>query len=180
MRKEIEVKARVSDMGGLVSKLESLDCKLSESVVQDDVVFVKSDDDFLDFKGKVFLRIRKSGGRAIFTVKKPHVNEMDRSEYETEVKDPEQLKGAILLLGYKESVRIVKKRRKAHYKEYEICVDEVEGLGAFVEAEKMTDEEDVLAVQENLFAFLESLGVKRKDRVTQGYDILMHIKLSRS
>ena len=54
----------------------------------------------------------------------------------------------------------------------EICLDEVKDLGNFIEVEKITDE-DPDKVQEELFRFLESVGVRREDRVVNGYDILM-------
>jgi len=54
-----------------------------------------------------------------------------------------------------------------------ICLDEVEGLGSFIEVEK-TSAEDGEAIQEELFNFLESLGVKREDRVFKGYDTLKY------
>lgn len=44
-----------------------------------------------------------------------------------------------------------------------LCLDEVEGLGAFIEIEKMTSENDVLAVQEELYLFLENIGITKKD-----------------
>jgi hypothetical protein len=44
------------------------------------------------------------------------------------------------LLNFKEVVRVVKKRKKTHYKDYEICLDEIENLGTFIEIEKIGNE----------------------------------------
>jgi adenylate cyclase class IV len=47
----------------------------------------------------------------------------------------------------------------------------VERLGAFVELEKLTDDDaDPVQVQEELMQVLESLGLSRKDQETRGYD----------
>jgi len=54
----------------------------------------------------------------------------------------------------------------------EICLDEVENLGSFIEVEKMSDG-DSKQIQEELAEFLGLLGVSPKDRVTKGYNTLM-------
>jgi adenylate cyclase class 2 len=80
-------------------------------------------------------------------------------------------------MGYKSAVKINKVRRKAKHLGYEICVDEVEGLGTFIEVEKVTDDcEDSKEVQKELFHFLESLGVNKNDVVMRGYDTLIYLK----
>ncbi len=176
MKKEIEVKARVGDREVLLSKMGAIGCELSEPVIQDDSIFVNFDGPFTDYKpGTSFLRLRKSKGKVIFNLKQPQRNELDCIEHETEVVDPEQMRNILKYMGYHEAVRVHKKRQKAKYKEYEICVDEVEGLGSFIEVEKMSDG-DGEKVQEELFDFLKSLGVDPKDRVLQGYDTLIYLK----
>ena len=66
-----------------------------------------------------------------------------------------------------------KTRSITHYNKFEICVDNVQDLGDFIEVESITDEGDAGSIQEEMFSFLESLGVKREDRVFDGYDILI-------
>ena len=77
------------------------------------------------------------------------------------------------MLGLTEVVRVVKKRRTTKYKEYEICVDEIENLGAFIEVERISGEEDAERIQQEMTDFLLSLGVSPEDKVSKGYDILM-------
>ena len=57
----------------------------------------------------------------------------------------------------------------------EICLDVVEGLGTFIEVEAFADGKTE-EVQERLFAFLRTLGIKDEDRVTKGYDTLVREK----
>jgi adenylate cyclase class IV len=52
-------------------------------------------------------------------------------------------------------------------------LDQVKGLGNFIEVEKFSTD-DTFKIQEELFRFLETLGVKRKDRVLHGYDVLVY------
>jgi hypothetical protein len=49
-------------------------------------------------------------------------------------------------------------------------------LGEFIEVEKMTEEVDGEKIQEELFQFLETLGVSRSDRALHGYDVLLNQK----
>lgn len=178
MRKEIEVKARVGDMEAITRKLVEFDCKIGEPVEQRDTIFVASDyGAFEEFHpGKNLLRIRESKGKYLFTIKQPQVNELDAIEHETEILDPKEMREAILLMGLEERCRVNKVRRKANYNGWEICLDEVEGLGSFIEVEKIAEDEDAEVIQEELFKFLETLGVKRSDRVTSGYDTLVYLK----
>ncbi|MDP3762811.1 MAG: CYTH domain-containing protein, partial [bacterium] len=59
---------------------------------------------------------------------------------------------------------------------YEICLDEVDRLGSFVEVETFSDDGDPEKIQEEIFKFLLSLGVKPEDRVREGYDTLVYLK----
>lgn len=179
MRKEIEVKAKVRDPKLLFDKIKSLNINLSEKIVQNDETFVDSNfGDYSKFQsGKNILRIRKNNERYIFTLKQPQKNELDCIEKETDIIDPEEFRDALILMGYKPVVKINKVRRKAKYNDYEICVDEVEGLGTYIEVEKITDENiNSEQVQEELFDFLENLGITKDDREIHGYDTLIHTK----
>lgn len=178
MRKEIEVKARVLDLTELTKKLEGLRVSLSEPIIQNDETFVDQNyGDYAKFQpGKNVLRIRENNGKFIFTLKQPQSNELDCFERETEINDPKEFKEALLLMRYKPVVEIHKVRRKAKYKDYEICLDDVKELGAFVEVEKITDDENADKVQDELFSFLESLGVTKDNREMRGYDTLVYLK----
>ena len=178
MRKEIEVKARVADLRELTMKLESMGISLSEPMIQNDETFVDENyGDYAQFQpGKNVLRIRESNGKFIFTLKQSQRNELDCEERETEIAEPKEFREALLLMGYSSMVEIHKVRRKAKYKDYEICLDDVEGLGAFVEVEKITEDNNTDKVQEELFNFLKSLGVNENDREIHGYDTLIYLK----
>lgn len=96
-------------------------------------------------------------------------------EKEIDVSDKNTLKDIIELLDFEKTVEVHKKRRRGKYNDYEICLDEVEGLGSFIEVEKMSDE-DGKKVQNELFDFLKTLGIKDEDRILIGYDSMMWLK----
>lgn len=177
MKYEIEVKARIKDLDALISKLQTIGCILSEPIIQDDYVFNQKGVNLKDHSHRTpVLRIREQGDRIIFTVKKNRANELDCIEKEIDVSDRNILKDIIELLGFEQTIEVHKKRRKGICRDYEICLDEVEELGSFIEVEKMTDEEDGGKVQNELFDFLETLGVSKEDAVLLGYDSQLWLK----
>src|SRR3989344_1108416 len=159
MRKEIEVKAKIGNLEEITKKLIALGCILSGPVTQNDKTFVNANYGEYDKfqRGKNILRIRESNGKFLFTAKQPQSNELDVIEYKT-------------------IVEIQKIRRKAKFNDCEICLDEVKGLGSFIEVEKITEDDDANRVQDELFGFLKNIGVDEKDRVLQGYDTLIYLK----
>jgi len=176
MKKEIEVKAMVPDLNIVKIKLEKLGCIFGDPVFQDDTIYVNFYTDYAKFMNDFnFLRIRKTKDKIFFTLKRPQANEMDCIEREVEINDADQMIGAIELLGYHEAAQVIKTRTKTMYNDMEICLDEVKDLGSFIEVEKIVDG-DGEEVQNELFNFLETLGVKREDRVMSGYDTLVYLK----
>jgi adenylate cyclase, class 2 len=176
MKSEIEVKAKVNDSNNLIHRLKEIGCVLSSPIIQDDFIFNQSGIDLRDHSHNTpVLRIREQKERVIFTVKKNRSNELDCIEKEVDVNNKNMLEEIIKLLGFKKTIEVHKKRRKGNYRDYEICLDEVEGLGTYIEIEKMS-EEDGNKVQNELCDFLKELGVKIEDRVLLGYDTLIYLK----
>lgn len=172
--KEIEVKAYLKDLEETIKKLSSLGCILSEPVRQVDTVYTKIVGNVGEYlKNDHFLRIReKSDGKIIFTVKKPlSKTSLTKSEQEVEVKSAKELEEALFMMGYNRANKVIKLRRTTHFKEFEICIDEVEQLGSFIEIEKIS-EEDVDIVRKELNEFLLSLDISPEDEVSKGYDIM--------
>ncbi|MCX6792720.1 MAG: class IV adenylate cyclase [Candidatus Falkowbacteria bacterium] len=176
MRQEIEVKAKVNDLEILKQKLVALGCVLSEPLIQNDITFVNHDESYDKLlPGENILRIRKSNDKILFTVKQSLSNELACFEREVEINSAEEMKEAILLMGYHEVVRINKQRIRTDYNGYEICLDEVENLGSFIEIEKLTEGEDESLVQAELNKLLLVWGVNESDFVTHGYDTLIYL-----
>lgn len=171
--KEIEVKARVSNLNKFVEHLQSIGVVLGPTLYQKDRVFLPNG---ITFKtvgpGTCALRIREENEKIIFTLKQRQNVELSAVEAEIEVKEANDLPKMIELLGYYEAIKIVKKRRKAEFNDYEICLDEVEHLGSFVEVQKFSTE-DGEKVQSELFEFLKQFGISEDSRERKGYDTLM-------
>jgi len=181
--REIEIKARVKDRVSLLATLKTNGVELSEPITQRDRVFgLQGVDGGDDTNDASWLRIRietKNGTtKQIFTLKKSVTNQMDSIEHETEIADGAELEQIIKHLNFLPYSDLTKTRQKAAHGELEICVDTVEGLGDFIEVEKLTSEDaDYAQVAEELWQVLESFGVQRHDHVTDGYDVMMRRKM---
>ena len=170
--REIEVKARVSNKPELQKQLTALGCVFSEPVSQRDRIFVPIGSSVPVNPGVNVLRIREQNGKYIFTLKQTIKNQLDCLERELGIDNPEELAEIFKLLGFFESVGVNKQRQKTKYKGLEICLDSVEGLGDFIEVEKLSEAGDGDIVQAELFNFLQILGITKKDQVFEGYDVL--------
>ncbi|MES2930674.1 MAG: class IV adenylate cyclase [Patescibacteria group bacterium] len=173
--KEIEIKAKLNNKEEIVGKLKNLGCSFEEQITQNDVVYVKNLGSAEEYnKNDVFLRIRiKNNLKSFFTLKKRIKNDLDALEYETEITSPGEMENALLLMGYQKAVYVNKTRIITHHDEYEICIDEVENLGSYIEMEKLVTDGDSEKIQDEMFTFFLSLGIKSEDRIMTGYDILM-------
>ena len=171
--REIEVKARIPDMEALLGALKNADIELSEPLKQHDRVFALpgSADNAFDAN---WLRIRiEDDTKTYFTLKRSVVGHLDSIEHETVVEDAGQLESIIALLGYEPYSELTKVRRKGRVGKIELCVDEVPGIGAYIEAEALheADADHDVVVQE-LWQLLESFGVTKDDEETRGYDVI--------
>lgn len=176
MKKEIEVKAKVKDFKSIKTQLEKLGCSFGEPVVQHDEIFLRKGIAFSEHKlGDPVLRIRQAKDKVFFTLKKSQSFELDKIEKEVIVNDADEMRELIDHIDFHKVMEVHKTRVKTHYKDMEICLDEIDGLGSFIELEKITDQ-DATIVQKDLFDFLSTLGIAEKDQVTKGYDVLLYEK----
>lgn len=181
--REIEIKARIESVESIIDVLTKQGVSVSEPVTQHDRVYglpgVEGDDE----NTAPWLRIRtETKGdttKSIFTLKRSVTNQMDSIEHETEVSDDVELEKIITQLAFVPYTNLTKTRQKAKLTDIEICLDTVEGLGTFIEAEKLTsDDADCQAVIDELWVIFDTLGIARADEVTDGYDVLINKKLA--
>lgn len=173
MMKEIEVKIKIPDASDIISLLKGKGCVFSEPKAQQDLIYIEQSVPAIPVAAGVnVLRIRRQGDRSIFTLKQSTIgNNLAKLELEVDITDPETMEKIIPLLGYKKIAKVNKTRRTCKYLEYEICVDQVEELGDYLEIEKITDQ-DPGFVQTEMLATLFSLGLDTSDRQEYGYDVM--------
>jgi len=83
------------------------------------------------------LRLRVSNGSCELTYKGPRVGGMAKGRLEVTVRVDDEAKAVSLLrlLGFEEVATVRKRRERYSLPGVELCLDSVEGLGEFVEAE---------------------------------------------
>ena len=172
--REIEVKYRIRDAEALFAALKRWGIELGAPVRQDDQAYAPEGWAYGDTGcGVPFARLRTVGGRHVFTVKRPAENVLSCEEHETVVADRDQMHQAILTMGLWPTVRIVKTRRTATFGDLVVCVDELDGLGVFLEVERMVPGGMAgEAVQEELSRFVASLGIEA-EQTDQTYDSMV-------
>ncbi len=158
----------------MLKRASELGISFGESIIQDDSTYetsIPKDDP----NWNIF-RIRKQNEKTILTMKyRASSRSRDNHERESIIEDSGEVVDMLARVGYTLGVRIEKTRRTAKYKDLEICIDEVNKLGTFIEVEKLTnDDADVDLVQNELWKLLEELGVDKSDRIHKGYDTLMY------
>lgn len=172
--REVEIKVSIDNVAKIENKLVSLGVKLREAKKQHDVVYGEphAEDNALNAN---WLRIRtENDSKVYFTLKRSVVGHLDSIEHEVVVDNAKELEAIILSLGFKLYSDLTKVRRSGTYNGIELCVDEVPGLGSFIEAEKLVDdhESDHDKVVEDLWALFSKLGLTKDKEVHEGYDVL--------
>ncbi|MEK7601935.1 MAG: class IV adenylate cyclase [Patescibacteria group bacterium] len=177
--REVEVKAHLRNKEELLGKLTESGAVFAKSVTQNDTVFVRDASTMEKFLGNdCFLRIRETPESIIFTLKY-HPNRTGNGnalamplEHELTVSNKKELEEMLRLMGFVPALVINKTRESCHVGDFEICVDEVEDLGSFIEVERLTEhEEEVEPVIKDMKEFLCSLGVAESDMGVKRYDI---------
>ena len=95
---------------------------------------------------------------------------MSRMELETEVSDAEVLKNILIHLDFSPVASVIKLRKYLKCGRFTACLDQVEGLGDFLEleviAEQESEREEILSRMEDLLAIL---GYHMSDTVQTSY-----------
>ncbi len=136
---EIEVKIRVDDLKPVRSRLIRAGAPAPERVHERDVYFNAPDRDFgLTDEA---LRVRYSDGRCILTykgAKLPGFSAKAREELSTPVESGSVFEQILERLGFKRVSEVEKNREYYEFRDASVALDEVRGLGNFVEIEKCT------------------------------------------
>lgn len=170
MPNNIEIKAKVHDMPYLENNVRNLTKSEPILMLQEDYFFNVS-------HGRLKLRVLSSGRAELIFYDRPSVAGPKQSAYsKTEIIDPQALKELLATaLGI---MGVVRKTRKLYlYGQTRIHLDDVEGLGHFLELEVMLQDnqtnEDGSAIAEDM---MRQLHIGRQDLVDVAYIDLMQKK----
>lgn len=171
--KEIELKFKVDNIEDIISFLEKSNCKVSNTECQYDTIYVQNLDNVESTEGSVWLRVRKTDDKIELNYKKQSAKKMESEEIEFEVSSYEKANAFLKALGFKEWVQVNKKRRYSKYQDYNICIDEVERLGTFVEIELLVNEQNDINYEEQLLNVAKEIGINTDNRINSHYDTMI-------
>ncbi|PQO43028.1 class IV adenylate cyclase [Blastopirellula marina] len=172
MKFEVELKFPVDDLRRVESALAGLGAQVEIPVKQSDFYYGHPSRDFAQTDEA--LRIRRVGSKSIITYKGPKIDETTKTRREIEVPLVSGSEGAANIieildaLGFSQVAEVTKNRRKANLtfadQDVEVALDEVKGLGQFVELEISTDEAGVDAARTVINDLAAKLGLSGSER----------------
>jgi len=172
---EIEIQVKIENSKALIDFLEK-NGEFKGENHQIDEYFSPAHRNFLEPRPMhEWLRLRNSNGKYSINYKNWHFDDTGRSyhgdEHESKIEDLEQVKEILEALNFKMCVEVDKLRKIWIYKDYEVAVDSVRGLGDFVEIEYKGEDKnaDPKKVTEEMIGFLKEVGVGKIMRNYVGY-----------
>jgi adenylate cyclase, class 2 len=169
MALEVELKFPLADRVQMEQHLHELQAEREAEIRHVDRYFNHPGRDFAETDEA--LRIRTAGSSCRITYKGPVLDPRVKTRREIELpvgtaaSDADQLAELLLALGFRE-VRAVAKTRTPWSltwddREAEVVLDQVEGLGDFVELELLAEDSDRDAAQESVLRLAERLGLEQ-------------------
>jgi adenylate cyclase class 2 len=169
---EIEVKYPVADWDSVERKIREWKAEVDDAHEEADRYFNAPDRDFA--KTDEAVRIRQIGHANLVTYKGPKTDAQTKTRTEIEVPlamgehIAEEFGRLLIHLGYR-PVAIVRKRRvPCHLRrdgfDVEVCLDNVESVGKFVELEILAPSESLAAAKAVLLKMADELGLQTQER----------------
>ena len=171
--REIELKFQVDNFDKIKSILESNNEELSEEYRQSDTIYVSDLSDTESKEGSLWLRVRKVNDKIEMNLKKQSAKKMESEEIEFEVSDYDLANRFLKTLGYQEWVQVNKVRRYSKYENVNVCMDEVERLGCFIELELLIEDNDDKDYESILLDYASKLGIDASRRINSHYDTMI-------
>ena len=169
---EVEVKAKITSFTEIEERLEKLGARKSKSEFQEDIYFQSPIVDFA--KTDEALRIRSTNNNTFITYKGPKLNEKakTRKEVEMTIESSEKARDIFEEIGFTPARTVKKSRQYYTYENFEISLDDVEGLPPYMEIEiALEDTESYSDAQDRIFELFERLGI------TDGFERTSYMEL---
>lgn len=175
---EAELKASLGDLAAekLADRAAALGFLPVEQVRERDIYFNGTERDFRRTDEALRLRsvrqLPDGPWESLITYKGPKLDRVSnaRTEYETGVSDGGTAQELLEALGYRPLAEVNKVRRTYRLDQVTLCLDQVQGLGGFLELELLVPgEEQREAAVERLLALLEELGIPRDQLSRRSY-----------
>lgn len=171
--REIELKFKIENIERILTFLEKQGCEISPMNYQYDTIYVKDLNHVESTEGSIWLRVRKTNDKIELNYKKQSAKKMESEEIEFEVSSYEKANSFLKALGFQEWVQVNKKRRYTKYQDYNICIDEVERLGTFMEIELLIEDQTNEDYEEKILNVAKEMGIDILNRINSHYDTMI-------
>ena len=183
MPREVEIKIRLDKTGAkLLQSWLGKNAEFVKEVHQLEYYLNNPDQSFM-FKHKSgyrdaekYLRVRSEKGKGsvclkIFKIDQENNTSENLDEVEFEVSDDKAALKLLNLIGFSEAVPVDKTRQKYNYKNFEIVIDNVKGLGDFAEFELLDSDPkaNIKSEFERIYQLLREIGFKKISVQQRGY-----------
>ncbi|AKH98065.1 class IV adenylate cyclase [Halanaeroarchaeum sulfurireducens] len=169
---EVEVKVR-ADHESVRSTLERLDARRRGTVEQTDVYFDAPHRNFAETDEALRLRREVEGeeSRTVLTYKGSRVDEESktREEIEMPIDDVSDAKAILEALGFEPAATVAKTRDRWTLEGYEVALDDVDGLGQYLEVEAEAEEDEIELVRDGAIQVLRSLDLDPDAQIRTSY-----------
>jgi adenylate cyclase class 2 len=172
MNYEVELKFPVPDLAAFAQRLADLKVSISSPKAETDLYFAHPSRDFAHTDEA--LRLRRKGDANYITYKGPKIDTTTKTRREIELplgpgSDSFQSWKALLeAVGFRPVAEVQKSRRKAAIpwqgRVVEASLDDVQGVGTFIEFELVVEEQGVEAARSCIVSLAQSLGLTEGER----------------
>jgi adenylate cyclase class 2 len=185
MTYEVERKFRLQDPEALLRQATAAGVHFGSPITQTDEYFAHPARDFASTDEA--LRVRMTDGQCRITYKGPKLSAATKTRHEIElpfadsVRDPGPVGQLLLALGFRSVLKVRKQRRSAQvahgHWQFSMDLDDVQGLGTFVELDTTATEEQISAAERAMAAIAEEYGLSG-DVTTSYLDMLLAAQTS--
>ncbi|WP_405274608.1 class IV adenylate cyclase [Methanobrevibacter sp.] len=173
---EVEVKAKISSFEEIEQKLDEIGATKTKKEFQEDIYFNSPVVDFAQTDEALRIRTTKENDNTniFITYKGPKIDSASKTRKEIEMGIEDSVKCADIFeeIGFKKVRTIRKNRQYYEYENFEISLDDIEGLDPYMEIEvALEDGQDYSEAQNEIFELFEKLGI------TDGFERTSYLEL---
>ncbi len=163
---EIELRFKVKNLKLIENKLINLKAKFIKNKKQIDKYFGEINL-YKKINYSFLLRIRQEGDKVFLTYKGDNFKKAGVwQEYDFLIKDSKKAELMIKDMGFDEVITVNKIRKEYSLNSLNICLDEIEGLGQFIEIEYLSESSNS---KKKHFDLIKRLGIEKNEIIHKGY-----------
>ncbi|MDO5859272.1 class IV adenylate cyclase [Methanobrevibacter sp.] len=173
---EVEVKAKINSFDEIEEKLAQIGARKTKNEFQEDIYFNSPVVDFAETDEALRIRTTKQNNETniFITYKGPKIDKSSktRKEIEMGIANSSQCSDIFEAIGFRKVRTVRKNRQYFTYENFEISLDDIEGLDPYMEIEiALEDGEDYSEAQKSIFKLFEKLGI------TDGFERTSYLEL---